>query len=640
MKRKWLLIVSVMMALVLALSLCLVGCNKGDDNNEDGPGFDDPVNPGDPEDPVDPTPTPGTANAVALIEDESLEGKFFMMYTFEESEAVSAAPGEDTVLAAYDPYTGEAIPDYDGHYYSGGEALVSVPKANGGSKYVMNVNKNAIGLGKVTSSDIKDTVDSTGLIVADGEHTGLSVSFWAYNYETLVGELSSTGGLQADWSNIMTNGQGNKIAYGNIYVDTTLNSMYPGAATVVGRGAYTEDSYAEAQQALTTSQLGFHNDYTAWNAVAGNKGASDEDGGLIDTVAKAYLNNWRYITVNLDYEGGLSYYVNGRLAFNYPADAFTGNKYPEFYRNYVVGMLSDYASMGNFYVDMFNAEAGLYADDVLVGASLTAEEACNLYEDLSGTTYEADDLTLSGVNSATVNQSAYAYSSTWWQLNDSGVPAWSQITIPAGDFSLTYTADLYTAGSGWNNLNFCLYEGAQRTTTPGTGDGQPALVYITMNDYRCVNMVADDVASTDSATKNQTPKITYTKEYTDGAFAVGLGDALYTKSEEVEGSTTVTNLCQDVAFDLVAVITKTGNTLTVAYYEGSAEAANLVYGFSMQFTTSSQLTLAIGGENTYLENITVTSITTSDSTTPTLSSTTSGARALVDTTGYTPVTTD
>lgn len=394
MKRKWLLIVSVMMALVLALSLCLVGCNKGDDNNEDGPGIDDPVDPGNPDDPVDPTPTPGTANAVALIEDESLEGKFFMMYTFEESEAVSAAPGEDTVLAAYDPYTGEAIPDYDGHYYSGGEALVSVPKANGGSKYVMNVNKNAIGLGKVTSSDIKDTVDSTGLIVADGEHTGLSVSFWAYNYETLVGQLSSTGGLQADWSNIMTNGQGNKIAYGNIYVDTTLNSMYPGAATVVGRGAYTEDSYAEAQQALTTSQLGFHNDYTAWNAVAGNKGASDEDGGLIDTVAKAYLNNWRYITVNLDYEGGLSYYVNGRLAFNYPADAFTGNKYPVFYRNYVVGMLSDYASMGNFYVDMFNAEAGLYADDVLVGASLTAEEACNLYEDLSGTTYEADDLTL------------------------------------------------------------------------------------------------------------------------------------------------------------------------------------------------------------------------------------------------------
>ena len=395
MKRKWLLIVSVMMALVLALSLCLVGCNKGDDNNEDGPGIDDPVDPGNPDDPVDPTPTPGTANAVALIEDESLEGKFFMMYTFEESEAVSAAPGEDTVLAAYDPYTGEAIPDYDGHYYSGGEALVSVPKANGGSKYVMNVNKNAIALGKVTSSDIKDTVDtaSGGIIDPNGEHTGLSVSFWAYNYETLVGAVE--GDLQADWTNVMTNGMGNKIAYGNIYVDNALASIVPIASkTPVGRGAYTEDSYAEAQQALTTSQLGFHNDYTGWNAVAGNKGATDEDGGLIDNIADAYLNTWRYITISLDYEDGISFYVNGRLAFTYTPDVFTGNKYPDFYRNYVVGMLSDYASMGSFYVDMFNGTAGLYADDVLVGASLTAEEACNLYEDLSGTTYEADDLTL------------------------------------------------------------------------------------------------------------------------------------------------------------------------------------------------------------------------------------------------------
>ena len=393
MKRKWLLIVSVMMALVLALSLCLVGCNKGDDNNE-GPGIENPNDPT--PGPDDPTPTPGTSGeAVALIEDEDLEGKFFMMYTFEESEAVSAAPGEDTVLAAYDPYTGEAIPDYDGHYYSGGEALVSVPKANGGSKYVMNVNKNAIALGKVTSSDIKDTVDtaSGGIIDPNGEHTGLSVSFWAYNYETLVGAVE--GDLQADWTNVMTNGMGNKIAYGNIYVDNALASIVPIASkTPVGRGAYTEDSYAEAQQELTTSQLGFHNDYTGWNAVAGNKGATDEDGGLIDNIADAYLNTWRYITISLDYEDGISFYVNGRLAFTYTPDVFTGNKYPDFYRNYVVGMLSDYASMGNFYVDMFNAEAGLYADDVLVGASLTAEEACNLYEDLSGTTYEADDLTL------------------------------------------------------------------------------------------------------------------------------------------------------------------------------------------------------------------------------------------------------
>lgn len=628
MKRKWFLIVSVMMSLMLAFSLVLAACSNGNGGDPD------------PDPDPDPTPTPGTSGeAVALIEDEDLDGKFFMMYTFEDEAAISAVPEDGSTLAAIDPYTGEALTAKDGTYLSNDNsvALVSIPTANGGSKYVLNTNNNGISLGGLTETESLDEVDTnTSSVVADGDHSGLSISFWAYNYETIVG--NSDSGVSADWNNLATVGGGLDILWGNVHRPADI---YPTAGgTIVGRGAYTEASYAEAQAKLTTAQLGVHNDYTGWNAVAGNKGAADEDGGLIDNIADAYLNTWRYITVNIDYTEGVSFYNNGRLVFNYTPNTFLTD-WNKFYSRFIIGMRSNFQeAVETIFVNMFNAHTNIYVDDVLVGTSLTAEQACALYEDLSGNTWDADDLTLSGVNSATVNQSAYAYSSTWWQLNDSGAPAWSQITIPAGDFSLTYTADLYTAGSGWNNLNFCLYEGAQRTTTPGTGDGQPALVYITMNDYRCVNMVADDVASTDSATKNQTPKITYTKEYTDGAFAVGLGDALYTKSEEVEGSTTVTNLCQDVAFDLVAVITKTGNTLTVAYYEGSAEAANLVYGFSMQFTTSSQLTLAIGGENTYLENITVTSITTSDSTTPTLSSTTSGARALVDTTGYTPVTAD
>ena len=115
---------------------------------------------------------------------------------------------------------------------------------------------------------------------------------------------------------------------------------------------------------------------------------------------------------------------------------------------------------------------------------------------------------------------------------------------------------------------------------------------------------------------------------------------MYTKSEDNDGSTTITNLCEDVAFKLVAVITKSGDTLKVSYYEGSVADDNLVWGFTMDIALEGQVSLAIGGENTYLANITVTSVTTADSSTPSLSATTSGARTEVDTAGYTPVSAD
>ena len=630
MKRKWFLIVSVMMSLLLALSLGFAGCNKKDDDNGEEPG----PGPG-------PTPTPGTpGEAVALIEDEDLDGKFFMMYTFEDEAAISAVPEDGSTLAAIDPYTGEAASSYDGTYLSDDNsvALVSIPTANGGSKYVLNTNYNAIGLGGLSATQLADEFDDDGNLVAAGTHSGLSVSFWAYNYETLVGNTDS--GVSADWNNLATTGD-SLILWGNTQ-EAGPTPHYPTAgATIVGRGAYTEASYATAQAELTTAQLGVHNDYTGWNAVAGNKGAADEDGGLIDNIADAYLNTWRYITVNIDYTEGVSFYNNGRLVFTYEPSVFgTTARWNTFYGNFIIGMRSDFRELVSSYVNMFNGITNIYVDDVLVGTSLTAEQACALYEDLSGSTWDADDLTLSGVNSATINQSAYSYTgSTWYQLNVSGVPAWSQITIPTGDFSLTYTADLYSVGTGYTNLSFILYEGAQRTQTPGSGAGEPKMLYIRANGMLgCANLDEDEVASGSGI--DQYPVMTYTKEYTDGAFAVGLGEALYTKTETTGGSTTITNLCQDIAFELVAVITKSGDTLTVAYYEGSVADENLVWGFTMDIALEGQVSLAIGGEGTYLENITVTSITTSDSTTPTLSSTTSGARALVDTTGYTPVTAD
>lgn len=631
MKRKWFLIVSVLTALLFALTFTLTACKKDNEDPETpgpgpGPGTD---------------PTPGTAGKqVALIEDEDLADKFFMMYTFEDSAAISAVPADGSVLAAIDPYTGEAAADYNGKYLSNSSsvALVSIPKANGDSKYVMDVNANAISLGGLSSTDLVETFDDAGNFEANGTYTGLSISFWAYNYETLIGNTST--GVSADWNNLATTGD-SLILWGNTQEAGPVPHYPTAGTTIVGRGAYTEESYATAAAELTTAQLGVHNDYTGWNAIAGNKGATDEDGGLIDNIADSYLNNWRYITISLDYEEGVSFYNNGRLVFTYDPSVFgTTERWNTYYGNFIFGMRADFQELVSSYVNMFNAPTNIYVDDVLVGKALTAADARALYEDLSGTTWTDADLVLSGVNSATVNQSAYSYNgSTWYQFNVSGVPAWSQITMPAGDFSLTYTADLYTVGSEWSNLSFVLYEGAQLEQTPGSSTNGPKLIYVRANGVcGCANLDPDEVESGTGV--DQQPVMTDTKAYTDGAFAVGLGDALYTKSEDNDGSTTITNLCEDVAFKLVAVITKSGDTLKVSYYEGSVADDNLVWGFTMDIALEGQVSLAIGGENTYLANITVTSVTTADSSTPSLSATTSGARTEVDTAGYTPVSAD
>lgn len=381
MKRKWFLIVSVMMSLMLAFSLVLAACSNGNGDPDPDP---DP----------DPTPTPGTSGeAVALIEDEDLDGKFFMMYTFEDEAAISAVPADGSTLAAIDPYTGEALTAKDGTYLSNDNsvALVSIPTANGGSKYVLNTNNNGISLGGLTETESLDEVDTnTSSVVADGDHSGLSISFWAYNYETIVG--NSDSGVSADWNNLATVGGGLDILWGNVHRPADI---YPTAGgTIVGRGAYTEASYAEAQAKLTTAQLGVHNDYTGWNAVAGNKGATDEDGGLIDNIADAYLNTWRYITVNIDYTEGVSFYNNGRLVFNYTPSTFLTD-WNTFYSRFIIGMRSNFQeAVETIFVNMFNAHTNIYVDDVLVGTSLTAEQACALYEDLSGNTWDADDLTL------------------------------------------------------------------------------------------------------------------------------------------------------------------------------------------------------------------------------------------------------
>lgn len=597
---------------MLAFSLVLAACSNGNGGDPD------------PDPDPDPTPTPGTSGeAVALIEDEDLDGKFFMMYTFEDEAAISAVPADGSTLAAIDPYTGEALTAKDGTYLSNDNsvALVSIPTANGGSKYVLNTNNNGISLGGLTETESLDEVDTnTSLVVADGDHSGLSISFWAYNYETIVG--NSDSGVSADWNNLATVGGGLDILWGNVHRPADI---YPTAGgTIVGRGAYTEASYAEAQAKLTTAQLGVHNDYTGWNAVAGNKGATDEDGGLIDNIADAYLNTWRYITVNIDYTEGVSFYNNGRLVFNYTPNTFLTD-WNTFYSRFIIGMRSNFQeAVETIFVNMFNAHTNIYVDDVLVGTSLTAEQACALYEDLSGNTWDADDLTLGSDVVASTYIASETYSGAWYNAQ-----SLAQTLLPTGDFNITYTADLYTARTNlWDGPEFCIVQ-QDRTglNTPAAGGGMCIVISPNNNDQNLSSDILDADKNEDGSLK-----INFTTETTADTFKYTLdGEDLYTKTEN--GLTTVVRDATPVK--LIVNIVREGNEWTVTYYQDEATADNILWAFTLQCSNTNQLVLNIGGDGCYMENIVISGADNLE-----LTKTTSGTKTAGDFSDYTPVTAD
>ena len=407
MKKKKFAFLSLILAVLMALSLVLVACGGGEEDKKPGgnkpggnePGGNEPGgNTGDEADVIRGDVVEGSG-AVATISDTSLEGKFWAMYPLEDSLAVEGNENY-VVAAAINPYTGAAqasLTDDDEMemYYGENTQLVANPTTTGrgNSKYVFDTDSTHISLPAIPDSYFSE-MDNYEVDLEAAEKTGLSVSFWAYNNESPVGTVAT--GQASDWSNVMTNGFA-AVTWGNITNIGAGNiAVYPANHAYLGRGAYTATSYPLAQQALSTEQLSARpasvptNTYYVYNAINGGRLEADNESvapyvvEMLNDMAKT----WRYVTINIDYEEGVSFYNNGLLVYRYAPDAIdstagsTAYDWDRLYSEFIYGV-----SEGNreyCYLNMFNAESGIYVDDILVGASLTMDEVETLYEDLAG----------------------------------------------------------------------------------------------------------------------------------------------------------------------------------------------------------------------------------------------------------------
>lgn len=407
MKKKKFAFLSLFLALLMALSLVLVACGGGEEDKKPGgnepggnePGGNEPGgDTGDEADVIRGDVVEGSG-AVATISDTSLEGKFWAMYPLEDSLAVEGNENY-VVAAAINPYTGAAqasLTDDDEMemYYGENTQLVANPTTTGrgNSKYVFDTDSTHISLPAIPDSYFSE-IDNYEVDLEAAEKTGLSVSFWAYNNESPVGTVAT--GQASDWSNVMTNGFA-AVTWGNITNIGAGNiAVYPANHAYLGKGAYTETSYPLAQAALSTDQLSARpasvptNTYYVYNAINGGRLEADNESvapyvvEMLNDMAKT----WRYVTINIDYEEGVSFYNNGLLVYRYAPDAIdstagsTAYDWDRLYSEFIYGV-----SEGNreyCYLNMFNAESGIYVDDILVGASLTMDEVETLYEDLAG----------------------------------------------------------------------------------------------------------------------------------------------------------------------------------------------------------------------------------------------------------------
>lgn len=369
-----------------------------------------------------------STSAAKFVTDTSLQDKLLAMYPFEES----SASGGDT-LYAYDPYTGEAISSANGEY----DSTITGQATTGASgltqdDYELTGSNSTRALNSSYAVSLSGTMNELYARESDGTiawDNGVSVSFWAYNHEKDKTVSSETAGtLAIDYANIAYNGK-LSATWGNINNDGEVS--YPDKGTTVGRAAYTDEfitgeegvgSYYDAiADGYTTAQMGYFDsrysptpyDYTGWNVISGNVQDADA-GSTVDVISEYCYHTWRYITLSVDREG-ISFYMNGRLAYYYSADGYLPNwdsRLPtsmtaasNYYR-YLAGLVGgtgentrgeeiDYIEDFGFMFNLFGADAKAYVDDVIIGYALDADEACALYENLSGVTYDAADLVIS-----------------------------------------------------------------------------------------------------------------------------------------------------------------------------------------------------------------------------------------------------
>lgn len=305
-------------------------------------------------DPAGLDPEPGQdPGPVATVTDEALRGKLWAMYTLEEDFTLTGY-----VCEAVDPFTGEAIAA-SGSYRVGAAAAAV---ARGRSRRAYRTGSAALSLRPLAE----------GAAAADG----ISVSFWAYNADTLVGATET--GMLAGYSNLFGGGR-LRIGWGYLYLGG--DPLQPGDA-VLGRGAYTARSYAAASAVLTAEELASarNNPYFVPNAVGG--GLTEEAAGEYErAMAEELADRWRYVTVTIS-EAGVCFYADGALAYSYGAElldlyaGLAGSSWGELYAEAFAALQAGEASL-------FGEPTGIFADDVLFGSALTADEAALLYADVS-----------------------------------------------------------------------------------------------------------------------------------------------------------------------------------------------------------------------------------------------------------------
>lgn len=377
------------------------------------------------------------SNAAKFVTDDSLSDKLLAMYSFEESN-----PANGTALNAYDPYTGNAIPSANGKYETNqNTSSLQTVALSGLTQDDYTLTTNSTQAFNVTGTLSFDSALSE-LYAKDGNgdpqfSNGVSVSFWVYNWDQDKTVSSETAGtLAIDYANIASNGD-LAITWGNLNDGGSV--MYPDQETTVGRAAYTdkyitdsetEGSYYDAQAEFTTEQLakfdmgwarsgGYDTyDFTGWNVISGNVQDADKD-STVDQISEYCYHTWRYVTISIQ-EDGVYFYMNGRLAYYYSADTYlagTGesgwitksepsNTTSNFYRYIwgliggevehpkLPGVMQDINADLKLIFDMFGADAKAYVDDLIIGYALSASEVQALYQNLSGVTYAAADLTI------------------------------------------------------------------------------------------------------------------------------------------------------------------------------------------------------------------------------------------------------
>ena len=414
---------ALILAALLVLSFGLIafaGCGGDDGENEGGGGGGGGE----------------STSAAKFVTDTSLQNKLLAMYPFEEGDA----SGGDT-LYEYNPFNGSAITSANGVYDSTitGQATTGTNGLTQDQYQLTSPSTKA--LDSKYSVFLSGTMnelyerDSNGEIAWDN---GVSISFWAYNHEKdkTISD-GDVGSLAIDYANLVTNGQSLSITWGNLN-PTNGDVMYPDRNTTVGRAAYTDEfttgeasvgSYYDAiAEGYTTEQLRHFDsfyadapyDYTGWNVISGNVQDANP-GSTVDVISEYCHHTWRYITVSIQ-EDGIYFYMNGRLAYYYSESGYLvalPNSWTEFaanqpmiasdYYRFIAGlvggkglnMLEEEFDYNTYYFfNLFGYDAKAYVDDVIIGYALNADEACALYENLSGVTYEAEDLTISSGMSA------------------------------------------------------------------------------------------------------------------------------------------------------------------------------------------------------------------------------------------------